>query len=66
MWESTIYLYLIYVYPLMRRLNIVVSDEAGKALDRYRDAHGFKSLDSAMDCILIELKKEKEAICEMA
>lgn len=37
----------------MRRLNIVVSDEAGKALDRYRDAHGFKSLDSAMDELLL-------------
>ena len=43
----------------MRRLNIVVSDEAGKALDMYRDARGLKSLDNAMDDLLLSRKEEK-------
>ena len=44
----------------MRRLNIVVSDEAGKALDMYRDARGFKSLDTAMNYLLLSQKRDEE------
>lgn len=44
----------------MRRLNIVVSDEAGAVLDRYRDANGFKSLDNAMDDFLLSRKEEEK------
>jgi hypothetical protein len=44
----------------MRRLNIVVSDEAGKALDMYRDARGFKSLDNAMDDLLLSQKRNDQ------
>ena len=41
----------------MRRFNVVVSDEAGEILDKYRDALGLKSLDNAMDKFLIEHKQ---------
>jgi len=44
----------------MRRLNIVVSDEAGAVLDRHRDARGFKSLDNAMDDLLLSQKRNDE------
>jgi hypothetical protein len=43
----------------MRRLNIVVSDEAGAVLDEHRDRRGLKSLDNAMDDLLLSLKEEK-------
>lgn len=43
----------------MRRLNIVVSDEAGAILDKHRDSNGFKSLDNAMDDLLLSRKEEK-------
>lgn len=43
----------------MRRLNIVVSDEAGAILDKHRDINGFKSLDNAMDDLLLSRKEEK-------
>ena len=38
----------------------MVSDEAGKALDMYRDARGFKSLDNAMDDLLLSQKRDEE------
>jgi hypothetical protein len=37
----------------MRRLNIVISDEAGERLDEFKKSGGFKSLDNAMDCFLM-------------
>ncbi len=37
----------------MRRLNLVVSDEAGAVLDTIKTEGGFKSLDNAMDHFLI-------------
>ena len=36
----------------MRRLNLVVSDEAGKILDTIKKEGGYKSLDNAMDNFL--------------
>lgn len=36
----------------MRRLNLVVSDEAGAVLDAIKIKGGFKSLDNAMDAFL--------------
>lgn len=36
----------------MRRLNLVVSDEAGAVLDIIKTEGGFKSLDNAMDYFL--------------
>lgn len=36
----------------MRRLNLVVSDEAGAVLDTIKTEGGFKSLDNAMDHFL--------------
>ena len=36
----------------MRRLNLVVSDEAGAILDTIKTEGGFKSLDNAMDHFL--------------
>jgi hypothetical protein len=42
----------------MRRFNLVVSDEAGEVLDKHRDKGGFKSLDNAMDDLLLSLKEE--------
>lgn len=44
----------------MRRLNIVVSDEAGAVLDRHRDARGFKSLDNAMDDLLSQKRNDEK------
>ena len=38
----------------------MVSDEAGKALDMYRDACGFKSLDTAMNDLLLSQKRDEE------
>jgi len=43
----------------MRRRKKVVSDEPGAVLDRHRDARGFKSLDNAMDDLLLSRKEEK-------
>lgn len=37
----------------MRRLNLVVSDEAGKVLDDIKKRGGFKSLDNAMNAFLL-------------
>lgn len=37
----------------MRRLNLVVSDEAGEVLDTIKKEGGFKSLDNAMDAFLL-------------
>lgn len=45
----------------MRRLNIAISDEAGEVLDRIRDAGGFKSLDNAVDNLLLSKKEEVKA-----
>jgi hypothetical protein len=42
----------------MRRLNLVVSDEAGVVLDTIKKEGGFKSLDNAMDRFLLDAKKE--------
>ncbi len=36
----------------MRRLNLVVSDEAGKVLDTIKKEGGYSSLDNAMDALL--------------
>ncbi|MCK9571297.1 hypothetical protein M0R72_20275 [Candidatus Pacearchaeota archaeon] len=44
----------------MRRLNLVVSDEAGLVLDGIKKRGGFKSLDNAMDSFLIESKQKEE------
>lgn len=44
----------------MRRLNIVVSDEAKEYLDEYRDANGFGSLDTAADNLLLSQKRNEE------
>ena len=40
----------------MRRLNLVVSDEAGAVLDTIKTEGGFKSLDNAMDHFLKQRK----------
>lgn len=45
----------------MRRLNIAISDEAGAVLDKIRDAGGFKSLDNAVDSLLLSKKEEVKA-----
>ena len=37
----------------MRRLNLVVSDEAGKVLDTIKKEGGYSSLDNAMDALLL-------------
>lgn len=42
----------------MRRLNIAISDEAGAILDQIRDTGGFKSLDNAVDNLLLSKKNE--------
>lgn len=43
----------------MRRLNLVVSDEAGAVLDTIKTEGGFKSLDNAMDHFLRSQIKPK-------
>ena len=42
----------------MRRLNLVVSDEAGRVLDGIKKRGGFKSLDNAMDSLLLNIEKK--------
>jgi len=42
----------------MRRLNLVVSDEAGRVLDGIKKRGGFKSLDNAMDRFLLSKKED--------
>ena len=42
----------------MRRFNVVVSDEAAEVLDKHRDSLGYKSLDNAMDDLLLGIKKK--------
>lgn len=42
----------------MRRLNLVVSDEAGRVLDGIKKRGGFKSLDNAMDSFLLNIEKK--------
>jgi len=45
----------------MRRLNLVVSDEAGRALDAIKKRGGFKSLDNAMYYFLMVHKEEEDS-----
>ena len=45
----------------MRRLNLVVSDEAGRVLDGIKKRGGFKSLDNAMDSLLLNIEKREES-----
>jgi hypothetical protein len=42
----------------MRRLNLVVSDDAGRILDGFKKRGGFKSLDNAMDSLLLNIEKK--------
>ena len=44
----------------MRRLNLVVSDEAGAVLDTIKTEGGFKSLDTAMNDLLLSQKRDEE------
>lgn len=46
----------------MRRLNLVVSDEAGKILDTIKKEGGFKSLDNAMDYFLRSYQKDTNGL----
>lgn len=45
----------------MRRLNLVVSDEAGRVLDGIKKRGGFKSLDNAMDSLLLNIENKEES-----
>ena len=49
----------------MRRLNLVVSDEAGKVLDTIKKEGGYSSLDNAMDAFLTSWTGARRATDDM-